>query len=186
MLFARSVRARRPKAPSRSWYSVKRRKHDVDRALPILRVGVGDVGEDAPLGSLLDEVGIGRVDEGDHGAGRLIHDLLDHMERVLGALAEADQRDVRPFTRRHCPDVLNLDLARNHLVPESGDDRRDERQAIRALVRDQNAQVLGLPGARLCLAGECYSPARGSTLAGPDRTPFSLLSLLAGSSSGGA
>jgi hypothetical protein len=30
-------------------------QHDVDRALPFLGVGVGDVREDAPLGRLLDE-----------------------------------------------------------------------------------------------------------------------------------
>ena len=33
-------------------------QHDVDRALPVLGVGVGDVGEDAALGCLLDELGI--------------------------------------------------------------------------------------------------------------------------------
>jgi hypothetical protein len=84
------------------------------------------------------------VDEGDDRAGGLVHDLLDHLERVLGALAEADEGDVRPFPRRHCCDVLNLDLARDHLVPESGDDRRDERQPILALVRDEHAEMLGL------------------------------------------
>jgi hypothetical protein len=63
---------------------------------------------------------------------------------VLGALPEADEGDVGAFPRRHCSDVLNLDLARDHLLPESGDDRRDERQAIRALVRDQHAQMCGL------------------------------------------
>jgi hypothetical protein len=30
-------------------------QHDVDRALPVLGVGVGDVGEDAALGRLFDE-----------------------------------------------------------------------------------------------------------------------------------
>jgi hypothetical protein len=73
-----------------------------------------------------------------------VHDLLDQVECMLGALAEANKGDVRPFPRRHCSDVLNLDLARDHLMPESGDDRRDESQAIRALVRDQNSQMLGL------------------------------------------
>ena len=63
---------------------------------------------------------------------------------MLGALTEADESDVRALARRHCSDVLDLDLARDHLMPESGDDRRDERQAIRALVRDQHAQMLGL------------------------------------------
>jgi hypothetical protein len=60
------------------------------------------------------------------------------------ALAETNEGDVRPLARRHRSDVLHLDLARDHLVPQSGDDRRDERQAILALVRDQHAQMLGL------------------------------------------
>jgi hypothetical protein len=36
-------------------------QHDVDRALPLLGVSVGDVREDAPLRGFFDEVGIGRV-----------------------------------------------------------------------------------------------------------------------------
>jgi len=50
------------------------------------------------------------VDEGDHWAGSLVHDLLDHLQRMLGAFAEADKGDVRPFPRRHCSHVLHLDL----------------------------------------------------------------------------
>jgi hypothetical protein len=52
--------------------------------------------------------------------------------------------DLNALAPRHCSDVLDLDFARDHLMPETGDDRRDERQAIRALVRDQHAQMLGL------------------------------------------
>jgi hypothetical protein len=68
---------------------------------------------------------------------------------MLGALAETDEGDVRPFPRRHRAHVFNLNLARDHLVPERGDDRGDERQAILALVRDQDTQVLGLARAQL-------------------------------------
>ena len=77
-----------------------------------------------------------------------MHDLLDQLERMLGALARPDEGDVGSFPRRLRSDVFHLDLARDHLVPESGDDRRDARQAIRALVRDQNAQMLRLAMAR--------------------------------------
>ena len=63
---------------------------------------------------------------------------------MLRALAEADEGDIRALTRRHCSDVLDLDFARDHLMPQSGDDRRDEGQAIRALVRNQHAQMLSL------------------------------------------
>ena len=76
MPFARSVIARRPKAPSRSWYSAKRRST-----------------------------------------------MSIELCQSLG---------------RHC------DLARDHFVTERGDNRRDEGQAILALVRDQNAQMFGL------------------------------------------
>ena len=35
--------------------------------------------------------------KGDDRTGRFVHDLLDQAERVLGALAEADKRNVRSF-----------------------------------------------------------------------------------------
>jgi hypothetical protein len=68
-----------------------------------------------------------------------VHDLLDELERVLRALTEADEGDVRTFPRRHPSHVLDLDLARDHLVPQGGDNPRDGCQAIRALVCDQHA-----------------------------------------------
>jgi hypothetical protein len=108
----------------------------------VLRVGIRDVGEDASLGGLLDEPGIGGVEEDDHRAGGLVHDLLDQTQRMAGALAQADERDVRSLPRRHRPDVFDVDLARDHLVPKSGDDRCDESQPILALVGDQHAQML--------------------------------------------
>ncbi len=119
-------------------------QHDVDRTLPVLGVGIGDVGENAAFGCLPDEVRIGRVDEGDDRARGLVHDLLDQVESVLGAFAETDEGYVRPFPRRYGSDVLHFDLSRDHLVTESGDDRRDDSQAILSLVRDQNTQMIGL------------------------------------------
>ena len=47
---------------------------DVDRALPVVDVGIGDVREDTPLGRLLDELRIARVDERDDRAGGLADD----------------------------------------------------------------------------------------------------------------
>ena len=85
------------------------------------------------------------MEQDDHRAGRLVDDLLDQAERMLGALAQSDERDVGPFSRSHRPDVLDIDLASDHLMPEGGNDRRDQRQAIPPLVRDQNAQMFGLP-----------------------------------------
>src|SRR4051812_47626476 len=75
------------------------------------------------------------------------------------ACSELSPRPTRATSGRsravHCSDVLHLDLARDHFVPERGDDRWDERQAILALVRDQNAQVLSLAVTHLCVPGEC-------------------------------
>ena len=134
-------------APERAFEVVVFREpaqHDVDRALPVRRLAVGDVREDAPLRGLLDERRVGRVEQGDHRARCLVDDLLDQTERVLRALAEPDERDVRTLLRGHGADELDVDLTRDHLVPERGDDLRNELQAILALVRDQYPQMFGL------------------------------------------
>ena len=96
------------------------------------------------LDASLTKSGIGRVEQDDHRAGRLLDDLLDQAERVLGALPEPDERDVGSLPGGDGADVLDVDLARDHLVPQRDDDRRDESQAILALVGDQHAQMLGL------------------------------------------
>jgi hypothetical protein len=92
MPFARSVIARRPKAPSRSWYSAKRRRTMSIGALPVLGVGIGDVGEHSAFGCLLDEVGVGRMDEGDDRARGLVHDLFDQVERACSELSPRPTR----------------------------------------------------------------------------------------------
>ena len=113
---------------------------DLDRVLPLLRLAVGDVGEDAALRRLEHEFGVGRVEERDDRAGRLVDDLLDQLERVLGALAETDERDVGMLARRHRPDLADLDLGSDHLVPEAGDDGRDVGETILALVGDEHPE----------------------------------------------
>ena len=112
-----------------------------------------DVGEDAPLGRLLDEAGIGRVDQRDHRAGRLADDPLDQAEGVIRARAEADERDVGSLPGGDRSDVFDVDLARDHLVPQCRDDRGDEREAILALVGDQHAEMLGFAVAHPGLRG---------------------------------
>jgi hypothetical protein len=79
------------------------------------------------------------VEEGDHRARGLVDDLLDQAESVLGALAEADERDVGPLPRGHRADVGDRDLGSDHLVAESGDDRHDEGERVASLVGDENA-----------------------------------------------
>ena len=119
-------------------------QHDVDRALPVLDVGVADMGEDASLGRLFDELRVACVEQDDHRAGGLAHDLLDQVERVLRALSEPDERDVGSLSGGHGADVRDVDLARDHLVSEGDHDRGDEREAILALVGDQDPQMFGL------------------------------------------
>ncbi len=41
--------------------------------------------------------------------------------------------------RRHAADRLDIDLAGDHLVPEPGDDAREQLEPVAALVRDQDA-----------------------------------------------
>jgi hypothetical protein len=79
------------------------------------------------------------VEQHDHRTRRLPDDPVDQSQRVLRALAEPDKRNVGPFPGRHGADVLDLDLARDDLVSQRDDSLRDEREAILALVRDQDA-----------------------------------------------
>jgi hypothetical protein len=63
---------------------------------------------------------------------------------MLRAVAEADERDVGSLASGHGSHVLDLDLARDHLVAQRGHDRGDDGQAILALVRDEDPQMLGV------------------------------------------
>ena len=83
------------------------------------------------------------MQEHDHRARRLVHDPVDQIERVLRALPEPDERDIGPLPRGDRADVGDIDLARDHLVAEGDDDRRDQGQTILTLVGDQHAQVIG-------------------------------------------
>ena len=65
--------------------------------------------------------GIGRVDEDDHRAGGLLHDLLDQGESVIGALAEPYEGHVRTLPGGDRTHVVDLDLTGDHLMPEGGD-----------------------------------------------------------------
>ena len=113
--------------------------------MPVVDVGVGEVGEDAAFGGLFDEFGVSGVDQDDYGAGGFSDDLVDQFERVLRALAEPDERDVGSLSGGYGGDVFDLDLAGDHLVSERDHGGGDEREAVLALVGDQDAQVLGVP-----------------------------------------
>jgi hypothetical protein len=57
-------------------------QHDVDRALPLARVGIADVSEHAAPGCRLDELRVAGVEEHDHRAGRLRDDPVDQVTLV--------------------------------------------------------------------------------------------------------
>ena len=97
----------------------------------------------------------------DDRAGGLAHDLVDQLERVLGAVTEPDEGDVGALTGGDGAHVVDLDLARDHLVSEGGHDRGDESQPILSLVGDQDTEMLGLAIAHLhqqVCAAEAFTP----------------------------
>ena len=79
----------------------------------------------------------------DDGAGSLVDDLVDQLEGMLRAGPKSDERNVRALTGSDNADVLDLNLASDHLVPQRDDDRNDEIETILALVRDKNSQMVG-------------------------------------------
>jgi hypothetical protein len=92
---------------------------------------------------------------------------LTIFERVRGGWPEPDERDVGSFAGGHGTDVLDVDLARDHLVPEGHDERRDQRQTVLALVGDQHAQMLGLTVAHSQLRSRGESRSRAGRFATP-------------------
>jgi hypothetical protein len=83
------------------------------------------------------------VKEDDDRAGGLAHDLVDEVERMGGAFTESDERDVGALASGHGAHICCVDLSRDHLVAQRDHDRGDQRQAILALVGDEDAQVVG-------------------------------------------
>jgi hypothetical protein len=81
-------------------------KDDVDRALPVVGVGVVDVREDSAFSCFFDELGVPGVEQHDDWAGGFAHDLVDQIERVRGA---RDGRDARPPS--YCACRVASDLA---------------------------------------------------------------------------
>ena len=122
---------------------------DVDRALPVLNVVIGYVGEHAPFGGLPDESWIRAVQERDHRARGFADDLVDQLQRVLGAITQPHERDVGPFPAGHGTDVLDVDLPGYYFVAERDDSLSYQREAVLALVCDQNTQMLGSVRPRL-------------------------------------
>ena len=117
MPFACSIRARRPKHPE-ALVLAEALERDVDRALQLVGRAVDDVGEDAALGGLVDVGGSSAWRIAITGQDGLAHDLGDQIERVLRARPEPDQSDVGMLPRGDRADLLDVDLAGDHVVPE--------------------------------------------------------------------
>jgi DNA-binding NarL/FixJ family response regulator len=113
-------------------------QRDVDRALQLLGATVDDVGEHAALGRLVHVGGVLGRQQRDHRAGRLADDLRDQLQRVLGVQTQPDQRHIGPLPGGHRPHLLDVDLARDHLVPQPGHDLGQQLQPLPPLVRDQD------------------------------------------------
>ena len=90
--------------------------------MQLLFVAVDDVGEDTALGGLVDEVLVPRVEKEDDRAGGVADDLLDQLERMLGAFTEADERDVRVLFAGELGDLVDVELLSDHLVAERAGD----------------------------------------------------------------
>ena len=105
-------------------------------------VVVADVGEDAAFGRLVDEAGVAVVEKGDHGAGGFVDDLADHLERVFGALAEGDKRDVGMFLAGGGADLLDIDAGGDDDVAQSCQDVGDHAKSFLFLVGNQDVQAL--------------------------------------------
>jgi hypothetical protein len=119
-------------------------QRDVDRALQLLGAAVDNVGEDAALGGLVHVRRVLRREQRDHRTRRLADDLRDQLERVLGVQAETNKRDVRPLPGGHRADLLDVDLSRDHLVTEPGNDLGEQLKPLPLLIRDQDTQMADL------------------------------------------
>jgi hypothetical protein len=78
------------------------------------------------------------VEENDYGACGLADDLVDQSKRVLRALSEPNEGDVRSFSGGDGTDVFDVYFACDYFVAEGDDDRCDEREAVFALVSDKD------------------------------------------------
>jgi hypothetical protein len=81
------------------------------------------------------------VEERDNRACRFVDNALDQFERMLRALAETDERNIRLFAGRYGSNLSDIDLGSDHFVPDVGDEVYDLCQAILALVGDEHTQT---------------------------------------------
>jgi hypothetical protein len=83
------------------------------------------------------------VKQRDHWTRRLAHDLADQIESMLRARPEPDERKIGLFSRGNDANLSDEDLARDHLVSETGDDLGQELEPVAPLVGDEDTEVRG-------------------------------------------
>jgi hypothetical protein len=81
-----------------------------------------------------------------------VNDLRDELERVLGAQPQPDQGDVGALPCSDGADRSDVDLARDHLMAQAGDDLCEQLEPVPPLVRDQNTEMLGFVGGHSALS----------------------------------
>ena len=107
------------------------------------------------------------MQERDHGTGRLVDDLVDEVEGVLGAHSQPDERDIGPLACGGGANLGDIHFSSDDLVAEGHDDRGDIGQAIGPFVRDQDAHVLESLGGHALETTNLQAETSRNKLAGP-------------------
>ena len=72
-------------------------------------------------------------------------DFRDQFESVIGVQPKADERDVGVLPRSHRADLLDVDLARDHLMAETCHDRCEQLEpvlfAVRKAIRTRRGEI---------------------------------------------
>jgi hypothetical protein len=70
-----------------------------------------------------------------------MNDLGDHLESVLAAEAETDEREIGMLTLGRGSDIRDLDFPRDDLMAQAGNDVGYPRESVRAFICDQDTQA---------------------------------------------
>jgi hypothetical protein len=106
-------------------------------------VPVRDVGEDAAFGGLVDELPVLHIEDGDHRAGRLVHDPVDQLQSLGGPLVNDHHRYVRPLSRGDARHVWERGLSGDDVVAQLRHREGDLVQANPWAVGNQDAEAGG-------------------------------------------
>jgi anti-sigma B factor antagonist len=122
-------------------------KHDVDGTLHLLWImAIGDVGEDASLGGLVDERPILHVEDGDHRARGLVNDPVDQLQGLRSPFVHDHDGDIGALVSRDPGDLGQRGLPRNNVVSQRGHGTGHLVKADPWPVGDEDAEVDDLSG----------------------------------------